>query len=316
MSAFPPPPPDQGGWGAPVGPYGYSAGAQAAQMKPLRGLSTALTVLLALAGVAALLLAGAMFNRASVSADLAPFISTPDVLQRHDDATGTFAGMLVLYVLLVLAAGVVFIVWQFRHAANAQARRGSLGLGPGWAIGGWFIPVANYVLPAIQLHQSARASDPETGPGPSPGSGGRAPGVIIAWALAYALGNIVFAVGVAIYSSGIDEMGFVNDPDAMTTGDRLGATGMLIVAAAAVLAILMVRKLSARQADAFERDGGGQGAAGPTGHGQPTQWSSAPQGGQGYAPPQAQGYPPPPQSPPAPPPPPRGDDEAGWGAPT
>ena len=45
------------------------------------------------------------------------------------------------------AIGVVFIIWQFRHAKNAQVLGARGGLGPGWAIGGWFIPLANYVLP-------------------------------------------------------------------------------------------------------------------------------------------------------------------------
>ncbi len=55
----------------------------------------------------------------------------------------------------------VFIIWQFRHAKNAQVLGAYGGLGPGWAIGGWFVPFANYVLPAMQMHQSSRASDIE-----------------------------------------------------------------------------------------------------------------------------------------------------------
>ncbi len=52
-----------------------------------------------------------------------------------------------------------FIVWQFRHAKNARALGERGGLGPGWAIGGWFVPLANFVLPGVQIHQSSRMSD-------------------------------------------------------------------------------------------------------------------------------------------------------------
>jgi hypothetical protein len=61
---------------------------------------------------------------------------------------------------VVLAA--LFITWQYRHAKNARLLGQQGGLGPGWAVGGWFIPLANFVLPAVQLFGASAMS--ATGP--------------------------------------------------------------------------------------------------------------------------------------------------------
>lgn len=59
--------------------------------------------------------------------------------------------------LLLLPAGVLVIVWMWRSAKNLEAfprRQGDLD--SGWAIGGWFIPIANLFLPYRVMSQIAR----------------------------------------------------------------------------------------------------------------------------------------------------------------
>jgi uncharacterized protein DUF4328 len=64
----------------------------------------------------------------------------------------------VLIVLLVLAAA-CFIVWLYRLRSDVETfapHQG--GLSRGWAIGGWFIPLANAVLPFLVVRDVIRAA--------------------------------------------------------------------------------------------------------------------------------------------------------------
>jgi Domain of unknown function (DUF4328)/Protein of unknown function (DUF2510) len=61
-----------------------------------------------------------------------------------------------------LAVLVLLIVWTYRSATNAQALgRNGARLGPLWAIFGWFIPLASFVLPYIVIQDLWRSSDPD-----------------------------------------------------------------------------------------------------------------------------------------------------------
>ena len=112
----------------------------------------------------------ALANRASAASRTAgsPF-------QEVTDADALAAGAAGLYLLAFLATIVLWMIWQYRFAKNAEALGKRDGLGAGWAIGGWFIPSANLVLGPLQLAQSAKASDPDAPPGQ-----GRVPGILVA----------------------------------------------------------------------------------------------------------------------------------------
>ena len=57
------------------------------------------------------------------------------------------------------------ILWAWRSAHNARALgRTGARLAPGWAIGAWFIPIANFVLVYILFSDLWRSSDPESEP--------------------------------------------------------------------------------------------------------------------------------------------------------
>ncbi|RPK92815.1 DUF4328 domain-containing protein [Streptomyces anulatus] len=48
----------------------------------------------------------------------------------------------------LVATAVVFIVWFHRTRRNAEVfDAGVQRMGPGWAVGGWFVPVANFWFP-------------------------------------------------------------------------------------------------------------------------------------------------------------------------
>src|SRR5215218_2247537 len=57
----------------------------------------------------------------------------------------TVAGGFTL--LLVLLTGILWLVWWAKAHRAASERRGDLRYGRGWAIGGWFVPFASFVVP-------------------------------------------------------------------------------------------------------------------------------------------------------------------------
>ena len=63
--------------------------------------------------------------------------------------------------------GVLFLVWFFK-AYRAAASRGATGRtwASGWAIGGWFIPFANFAIPKLVMNEVDRMSNPEAGDPP------------------------------------------------------------------------------------------------------------------------------------------------------
>ncbi|MFC7544815.1 DUF4328 domain-containing protein [Plantactinospora sp. GCM10030261] len=58
-----------------------------------------------------------------------------------------------------LAAATLVIIWFYRARKNIEAfPEATPGMGAGWAIGGWFIPFANLVIPCRVMIQIARGS--------------------------------------------------------------------------------------------------------------------------------------------------------------
>jgi hypothetical protein len=286
MSYQPPGPPYPASGYAPQG-YGYAPSTQ--RWMPLKGLSTALLVLLAIVAVLAVAVGITHFNRANVLDD----VESVFAFNRHsgeiDDADNAVRAASSAFSLAVLTIAVLWIIWQFRHSKNAQLSRGKTGLGPGWAIGGWFIPFGNYVLPQLELVQSAKASDPNLAPG-RPAREGSLPAMLILWWAAFVLGSAVYFGGQAAQPN--DDFSITTFIEDYAKSDRAMGAGALILAVAALLAIIVVRTLTERQEHAIAS----LGSQVP-----PQRYAYTPQ--QQWAPPPP---PPPPQQqwpPPAPPPP-------------
>jgi hypothetical protein len=69
-----------------------------------------------------------------------------------------FAARLALVMILVTAT--VFITWQYRTVRRlAPLRPIAFRHGPGWAIGGWFVPVLNLVRPKQMIDDAWLATD-------------------------------------------------------------------------------------------------------------------------------------------------------------
>ncbi|TDE09124.1 DUF4328 domain-containing protein [Jiangella asiatica] len=202
----------------------------------LGGLRTALTVLLAIiAAISAVTVVAYLLRIAYVVDVLDDGGADPD---RADALDAFMAACVVLWTLMLLAIAPVFIVWQYRHAKNARLL-GSVMWGPGWAVGGWFIPIANLFIPARQVYVSSRFSDPR----------GRAAGVVVGWWLCLVLAS---TLNRAVSTYEPEGLGY-DYLRGLRTADSLGVAAEMAFIAASVLAVVMVRRLSDRQDEALRQ---------------------------------------------------------------
>ena len=124
----------------------------------VRGPVGALTVLLVISAVAnGLLILALLGLRARVD----EYNDGRGSLDAVDEMVAAAGFALLVVAGLMIAIFVLTIVWQWRLAKNHQLLgRPGTAFGPGWAIGAWFIPLANLVIPILQLRDLWKGSAP------------------------------------------------------------------------------------------------------------------------------------------------------------
>jgi hypothetical protein len=205
----------------------------------LRGLSQALAIFFALDGIVAIVAIVALFQRLSSLNDIDNNGFTLERLQ-HDQDTVDFANNAAAALGgLVLITAVLFIIWMWRAAKNNEALgRVQARLGPGWAIGGWFIPLANLVIPVLVMQDLWRGSDSSVPRGDIRWRIGSRSALVGWWWAAFILSLIRIGVGSSDRNQTLSQA---------RTNTVLAIVGIGFTVAAAVLAILVVRKLTERQ---------------------------------------------------------------------
>ncbi|MFE7120235.1 DUF4328 domain-containing protein [Streptomyces sp. NPDC057654] len=202
------------------------------------GLATAVTVLLGVVAACDLFALYADFNIYSLLDNV--LTTSAGELKRADDlyaAAGRFQG------LGTTATAVVFIIWFHRVRGNAEIfTQDVCTLGRGWSIGGWFIPFANLWLPFRVAAETWQASAPQT-PDGSLREVSRAP--VRAWWILWLLALAAGRVGQTLYNR-------ANTPESLQQAMGTVMLGDLLDLAAAVLAILFVRKLTRMQRERAE----------------------------------------------------------------
>lgn len=222
---MPPPPPGPGaGWATVV--------AARPQFQPLQGLATALTWLLALAAVSAVSVLGSQllrldaFNRV-VDGD---FTAIND-LNDADDAVGATR---TIFFLLTIVIFVLLVILLFRAVKNTEIWTATRPRwSAGWAIGGWFIPLANLVIPFLVFLEVWKRSAPGDRRLGSPG-----PGLLWCWWLAYVVGQVLVFV---------DPTSRFPTASEVRARDVVNSIGAGILAVSAVLLIFVVRRLAVWQ---------------------------------------------------------------------
>jgi hypothetical protein len=147
---------------------------------------------------------------------------------------------------------VVWLIWQHQATANLWAR-GYPGLKtkPGWAVGWWFIPFANFVMPLVSMLELDRRSTPDGAPR-------RAGSVLGWWWAAWIASSTVPAIGVISAAMGAftDMVQELDRHETVTSFDFTSAAHAIapwillagvLQAIAAALAIPVIRRIDEAQ---------------------------------------------------------------------
>lgn len=128
-------------------------------LSPMRGLSRVVIGLLALDGamfVLSIVLDATeigIVRRTSAGTVRPGEMAT--ILERQDAFIGG-------YLLILLATVILWMIWQYRGQRNLhRAGRALLRFRPGWAVGWWFIPIANWWKPFQTVRELWSRSDPD-----------------------------------------------------------------------------------------------------------------------------------------------------------
>jgi hypothetical protein len=204
----------------------------------LDGLASALTALYGGAALACTLLVLAIGNEL---AELTAFdtMGTPAAADDYLQATNAKSLAAGLYMMAVLLVGILTIVWLWRATSNLERwANPPLRHKPGWAVGSWFIPILNLLIPKLLINDAWRGAT-MGGTGGRPWKKVRVPLVIHAWWASWVLGTLLIAIG--SQGSETDDIGAAK----VSLGLSMTGSGILVVAA--VLALVAVRMISARQ---------------------------------------------------------------------
>lgn len=214
----------------------------------VRGLGTATSV--AVGAAVLLYLPGALFPLVGASV-------ARTAAARHDRdlllTAGLGEALLTLpYLLALLIAAVLMIIWTWRVRRNIEAFPGALpSLNSGWAIAGWLVPFANFVVPARVLANVARDSLWRS----------RTPALVGIWWTAWLVFNVADNAVARLENrryAGLTELPR-NDAEFATyvryyeeiLGPRLIPTLACVVAGVSL--IVLIRRISAAQRDRLSR---------------------------------------------------------------
>jgi hypothetical protein len=152
-----------------------------------------------------------------------------------DPVLVALGGVVVLNIALFVGTAAAFMRWLYLALTNLHGWRiPGLSHGPGWAIGAWFIPLANVVIPVKVMSTVARGSSV-----PADGRYPEATGVdLVAWWWTFFVLSQVVTVA-TFRDLFVGSVGYV-----------YGVTGLnhVLTFIAAVLAIVLVVRITRRQA--------------------------------------------------------------------
>ena len=209
-------------------------------LRAIRGLARALVTMLWVSIACAGLAAGAFANRISVVDDIqAVGFAEPGAARDADDYVQATSITLLASSLVILT---LLIVWMWRVAKNAERLgRAHPRYGPGWIIGGWFVPFANLVVPPGVMVDLWKGSDPAIANGdPDWRKQTRSP-FILAWWVAW-LGASLLRL-----AARPGDQRSVNYASHLKSADTAHLIAMLLTMIAGFLLVHIVRGITGRQ---------------------------------------------------------------------
>lgn len=212
----------------------------------IKGLSTAIVIVIAIAGVGSLIngiLQTSLRNKAEDY--LAGTISESE----FDDSVLSFSAFSAIAGIGLIAGAVLVMVWMYRIAANLRAYGQDTTWHPLFAIFGWFLPpLVLYIIPTLMLREMWTRSAPPAHAGAVAGETRRENPALWVWFAAFGLLPLLTislqfdSIGGGFGETGADAVA-KNLVDADPTLTLIAAVGSAIAAAAW---IVFVRQLSAR----------------------------------------------------------------------
>ncbi|MEU6956891.1 DUF4328 domain-containing protein [Streptomyces sp. NPDC045714] len=139
-----------------------------------------------------------------------------------------------------LATGVLFIIWFHRTRRNAEVfESGVQRMGPGWAVGGWFVPVANLWFPyrvASGIWEASVTLHPDGGWRAVPKT------VLNLWWGGWIVSVLLSRIAVSQWNR-------AREPEQISDAAALVAAADALDLVAAVLAVLFVRAVTRMQVE-------------------------------------------------------------------
>lgn len=245
--AHPPPPPPPDDLSPPPGYVGYgNAPTPLARVRPILGVSKALTIMTGVAGVATLV-GGLLTPLAAGKAGdfLAGRISETD----FQDSYAPFALAQLVALAATLTAWILTMIWMYRISSNVRAYGRETTWHPLFGVFGWLLPPAVlYVIPVLMLREQWKASTPENINDPSGWRRQPENSVLWVWWVLYGLVPLgfLFAQRDTLFSR---NFGSTTTESIAEDIENAGAFGLASGAAqflAALAWIMFVRQLAAR----------------------------------------------------------------------
>ncbi|WP_373433780.1 DUF4328 domain-containing protein [Streptomyces sp. CS057] len=142
-----------------------------------------------------------------------------------------------------LATAVLFIIWFHRTRRNAEVfESGVQRMGPGWAVGGWFVPIANFWIPyrvASGIWEASVRLDPDGGWRTVPKT------VLNLWWGGWVVSVLASRIAVGQWNR-------AREPEQISDAAALVAAADALDLVAAVLAIVYVRTVTRMQVERAE----------------------------------------------------------------
>lgn len=233
--------------GPPPGYVAYgSAPTPTKRVGRIQGLATAISIVVAIAGLGGLLNG---FLQMSLRSDAEDFIAGRTSESEFNDTVLSSSAFSAVAGIATLAGMVLVMIWMYRVAANLRAYGHQTTWHPLFAVFGWVLPPGIlYVIPLLMLRELWSKSAAAPGGGVSTDGGSNENPVLWVWWLFFGLLPLIL-LGFSASSA----LGGITDTDAEDVAERLvdssdaitllGAGGGLIAAAAW---IIFVRQLTAR----------------------------------------------------------------------
>jgi len=196
----------------------------------LGGLAKALRIGYILATCTLFAVAMTFFYRASLLHDMANWrrVSVQDATDADNMVSGAVNG----HVLINLVLLILLIVWAWRATKNLQTWGAPLKWRPGWAIGGWFIPIGMLWIPYQVVRDAWRlAPGGETGPADQKNG-------------TWLFGFLAWWGSIVLLRIGGEEQETLS---AMRNSDVIGGFGALLGSASAIAIFVAIGQISRRQ---------------------------------------------------------------------